>query len=109
MRMEEGLDTGDVAEERSTPIFGKSSDQLYSELAVLGGAALVKVLDLLENGDLLAGVSNLKPVLRMLKKSRRASLISLRLFQPTTRGAGCFRQVKAMHVAALSRANPFPF
>lgn len=51
MRMEEGLDTGDVAEERSTSIFGKSSDQLYSELAVLGGAALVKVLDLLENGD----------------------------------------------------------
>ena len=51
MRMEEGLDTGDVAEERSTSVFGKSSDQLYSELAVLGGNALVKVLDLLEDGE----------------------------------------------------------
>ena len=45
MQMEEGLDTGDVAEERSISVFGKSSDQLYSELAVLGGEALVKVLD----------------------------------------------------------------
>lgn len=51
MRMEEGLDTGDVAEERSTSVFGKSADQLYSELAVLGGNALVKVLDLLEDGE----------------------------------------------------------
>lgn len=51
MQMEEGLDTGDVAEERSTSVFGKSSDQLYSELAVLGGEALVKVLDLLESGE----------------------------------------------------------
>lgn len=51
MQMEEGLDTGDVAEERSISVFGKSSDQLYSELAVLGGEALVKVLDMLESGE----------------------------------------------------------
>lgn len=51
MRMEEGLDTGDVAEERLTSVFGKNADQLYSELAVLGGNALVRVLDLLEDGE----------------------------------------------------------
>ncbi len=51
MRMEEGLDTGSVAEVRTTSIDGKTRDELSSELAQLGSEALVSVLDQLEAGN----------------------------------------------------------
>lgn len=51
MRMEEGLDTGAVAEVRRTSIAHKTSDALTEELACLGGSALVCVLDALEAGQ----------------------------------------------------------
>lgn len=51
MHMEEGLDTGAVAEQRATPIGHKTSDELTEELAQLGGEALVKVLDALDAGS----------------------------------------------------------
>lgn len=52
MRMEEGLDTGDVALVCQTAIEDKSADHLSDELASIGGKALVKVLDeLQEKGE----------------------------------------------------------
>lgn len=48
MRMEEGLDTGDVALVKSTSIGQKSSSALSDELATLGAKALVEVLDKLD-------------------------------------------------------------
>lgn len=57
MRMEEGLDTGATAEVRSTSVAGKSAEELSSELASLGAAALCCVLDSLESGKQVAWAS----------------------------------------------------
>lgn len=51
MRMEEGLDTGDVALVKSTSIGQKSSSALSDELATLGAQALVEVLDKLDASE----------------------------------------------------------
>ncbi len=51
MRMEEGLTRAMLPRSDRLRCLAKSADQLYSELAVLGGNALVKVLDLLEDGE----------------------------------------------------------
>lgn len=50
MRMEEGLDTGDVTEVRQTSVAGKNAVELSSELADLGSEALIAVLDKLSAG-----------------------------------------------------------
>lgn len=50
MRMEEGLDTGAVSEVRTISIGHKTSDELTEELAQVGSAALLCVLDTLDAG-----------------------------------------------------------
>lgn len=50
MRMEEGLDTGDVACSAEVAIGSKSASELSQELARVGGDCLVSVLDKLEKG-----------------------------------------------------------
>ena len=50
MRMEEGLDTGDVACNAEIEIGSKSASELSQELARVGGDCLVSVLDKLEKG-----------------------------------------------------------
>ena len=53
MRMDEGLDTGDLLLQRATPVGpGETSQDLGGRLARLGGAALVEALPLLEAGRL---------------------------------------------------------
>jgi methionyl-tRNA formyltransferase len=53
MRMDEGLDTGDILLQRATPIGPEeTSEDLHGRLALLGGAALVEALPLLEAGRL---------------------------------------------------------
>jgi len=53
MRMDEGLDTGDILLQRATAIGPEeTSADLHDRLAVLGGAALVEALPLLERGRL---------------------------------------------------------
>ncbi|NTU89461.1 MAG: methionyl-tRNA formyltransferase [Actinobacteria bacterium] len=49
MRMEEGLDTGDYCLCETTPIAGKSTDDLTAELALLGADTLLKALEDLES------------------------------------------------------------
>lgn len=49
MRMEEGLDTGATALVREVSVDEKSADELSLELAKVGGAALVEVLDQLDS------------------------------------------------------------
>lgn len=51
MRMEEGLDTGPTAQMRSVAISSQSAEELTAELAVVGGEALVEVLDTLDAGN----------------------------------------------------------
>ena len=50
MRMEEGLDTGPYALQRSLPIEMRYADEVELELAVLGAKALLEVLRMLESG-----------------------------------------------------------
>lgn len=50
MRMEEGLDTGDYCVCRTTPIEGKTAEELSDELANLGSHALLTALIHLEEG-----------------------------------------------------------
>jgi methionyl-tRNA formyltransferase len=53
MRMDEGLDTGDILLQRPTPIGPEeTSERLGARLAALGAAALVEALPLLEAGTL---------------------------------------------------------
>lgn len=53
MRMDEGLDTGDILLQRATPIGPEeTSGDLHGRLALLGGAALCEALPLLEAGGL---------------------------------------------------------
>lgn len=51
MRMEEGLDTGDVAQTYEVTIAEKCADELSCELAEAGGCCLVSVLDKLDSGE----------------------------------------------------------
>lgn len=51
MRMEAGLDTGDVSVERRVAIDSHTADELTDLLAHEGGEALVEVLDALEGGS----------------------------------------------------------
>src|SRR5512136_1557882 len=48
MQMDEGLDTGDVLLQRACPVGDDDAEGLARRLAVLGGAALVEALALLE-------------------------------------------------------------
>ena len=50
MRMEEGLDTGDVACTAVVKIEKKTASDLSNELACVGGKCLVSVLDTLDSG-----------------------------------------------------------
>lgn len=50
MRMEEGLDTGDVASTAVVEIEQKTAPDLSDELACVGGKCLVSVLDTLDSG-----------------------------------------------------------
>jgi methionyl-tRNA formyltransferase len=53
MRVDEGLDTGDILLQRATPIGPEeTAEELGSRLAALGAAALVEALPLLEAGRL---------------------------------------------------------
>jgi len=53
MRMDQGLDTGDILLQRATPIGPEeNSASLHDRLAVIGGAALCEALPLLEAGRL---------------------------------------------------------
>jgi methionyl-tRNA formyltransferase len=55
MRMDEGLDTGDMLLVRRTPITATTTGgELHDTLAVLGGEAIVAVLDALADGELTA-------------------------------------------------------
>ena len=51
MRMDEGLDTGDVAEMAEIPIVGKTAGDVRDELAILGSDMLISVLDRLKAGE----------------------------------------------------------
>lgn len=52
MRMDYGLDTGDVILCDKTPIGEyETSGELFDRLAVLGGKSLIKAIDAIENGD----------------------------------------------------------
>lgn len=48
MRMEEGLDTGDMLLKASTPVDGKNCGQLHEELAQMGAELVVEVLQRLD-------------------------------------------------------------
>lgn len=50
MRMEAGLDTGDTTAARTVEVAEKTAAELTCELARVGGAALVEVLDSLDEG-----------------------------------------------------------
>lgn len=51
MRMEEGLDTGPVALQRSLPVDDLDAEQLTERLARLGAAALIEALARIEDGS----------------------------------------------------------
>ena len=48
MHMDEGLDTGDMLAKASTPVDGKTLEQLHDELALLGGKLIVETLEDIE-------------------------------------------------------------
>ncbi len=48
MRMDEGLDTGDMLAKASTPVDSKTCEQLHDELALMGGSLLLETLDDIE-------------------------------------------------------------
>lgn len=50
MKMEVGLDTGDTTATRTVEVAVKTADELTRELALVGGEALVEVLDALDEG-----------------------------------------------------------
>ena len=53
MQMDKGLDTGAMLHTRAIPIYsGETSGELHDRLAVLGGEAMVEVLEMLRNGSL---------------------------------------------------------
>jgi len=51
MRMDEGLDTGDVIMGESTEIDGKNTSALHDELAEMGARLIIKAITAIENGD----------------------------------------------------------
>jgi methionyl-tRNA formyltransferase len=51
MRMEEGLDTGPYALQRTLSIEGRYADEIETELARLGAEALIETLALIESGS----------------------------------------------------------
>lgn len=59
MQMDKGLDTGAMLHTRAIPILpGETSGELHDRLAVLGGEAMVEVLEMLRNGNLNAVVQD---------------------------------------------------
>ena len=51
MRMDEGMDTGDMILKGEIPISGMNAEELSDELGRLGGELLVEALSLIEKGD----------------------------------------------------------
>jgi len=49
--MAEGMDTGDMIAKAETEIGGKTADELFEELSVLGARLLVEYVPLIENGS----------------------------------------------------------
>lgn len=53
MQMAEGMDTGDMLKKRETLIGRKNSEELFEELASIGGKLLLETLSDIESGDIL--------------------------------------------------------
>lgn len=54
MKMEEGLDTGDILLEQKTDILpDETSKELFDRLSIIGADLLIKGIDLLENGEIM--------------------------------------------------------
>ncbi len=71
MKMDEGLDTGDMLLKKSTPITSKTTFlSLYEELGNIGAELIVEALSLLVNGKLIAEKQNdsLASIAPILKK-----------------------------------------
>jgi methionyl-tRNA formyltransferase len=106
MQMDAGLDTGPVLLQEAAPIFEEdTAGTLHDRLAELGGALLVKTLDVLEAGRLVATLQSARDATYAPKIEKREARLDwqesavavsrrIRTFNPVPGAGACLRDVE---------------